>query len=67
MLECNPSKYPMEPKLQLSKDEEGTPVNTTEYRSLIGSLRYLTHTRPDISFAVGMVSRYMESLKQSHL
>ncbi|KAJ9567257.1 LOW QUALITY PROTEIN: hypothetical protein OSB04_003223 [Centaurea solstitialis] len=50
---------------KLSKDEEGTPVNTTEYRSLIGSLQYLTLTRPDISFAVGMVSRYMESPTKS--
>lgn len=67
MWECNPSKYPMEPKIQLTKDGDGTLVNATEYRRLIGNLRYLTHTRPDLSYAVGLVSRYMESPRQSHL
>ena len=44
MTECNPSKYPMEAKLQLGKDVEGTLVDLTEYRRVIGCLRYLTHT-----------------------
>ena len=60
MADCNTSKYPMEAKLQLGKDEEGTFVNPTEYRCVIGCIRYLTHTRPNISYTVGMVSRYME-------
>ncbi|XP_020272225.1 uncharacterized protein LOC109847405 [Asparagus officinalis] len=50
----------MEAKLKFGKDPEGTPVDMTQYRSVIGCLRYLTHTRPDISYAVGIVSRYME-------
>ncbi|XP_020270504.1 uncharacterized protein LOC109845645 [Asparagus officinalis] len=60
MMDCNPTQYPMETKLKLGKDSEGTPVDVTEYRRIIGSLRYLTHTRPDITYAVGIVSRYME-------
>ena len=36
------------------------------YQSLVGSLRYLTCTRPDIAYSVGIVSRYMEDPKQSH-
>ncbi|XP_020571713.1 uncharacterized protein LOC110018665 [Phalaenopsis equestris] len=60
MVDCNPSKYLMEAKLQLGKDAEGILVNPTKYRRVIGCLRYLTHTRPDISYAVGMVSRYMK-------
>ncbi|GJW43634.1 putative RNA-directed DNA polymerase [Tanacetum coccineum] len=52
---CNPSKRPMEHKLKLTKDGEGELINPTEYRSIVGGLRYLTHTRPDISFAVGVV------------
>ena len=36
------------------------------YRSLVGSLRYLVHTRPDISFAVGYVSRFMEKPRLEH-
>lgn len=45
MMDCNGSKYPMEPKLSLKKDENGELVNATEYRRLIGSLRYLIHTK----------------------
>ncbi|XP_035844452.1 secreted RxLR effector protein 161-like [Helianthus annuus] len=37
------------------------------YRRLIGSLRYLLHTRPDLSYSVGVVSRFMEVPKESHL
>lgn len=64
---CNPSQYPMEPKLELTKDEGATPVDPTEYRRIIGGLRYLTHTRPDISYAVGMASHFMERPTVQHL
>ncbi|XP_023732693.2 secreted RxLR effector protein 161-like [Lactuca sativa] len=57
----------MEPKLELTKDEEGDPVNPTKYRNIVGGLRYLTHTRPDISYAVGIVSRFMERPTVKHL
>lgn len=67
MGDCSSAKYPMEPGFGLTKDEGGVPVNATEYRSLVGSLRYLTHTRPDLGYLVGVVSRYMESPKESHL
>ena len=67
MADCNPSKCPMEPKLNLTKDEKGVPVNATEYRRIIGSLRYLIHTRPYLGYPVGVVSRYMASPKESHL
>lgn len=60
MKNCNSSCFPMEQKLQLDKDENGKAVDATEYRCMVGSLRYLTHTRPDISYAVGVVSRFME-------
>lgn len=58
--DCNPTKFPMDPKEQLTKDEGGKQVDATQYRSLVGGLRYLVHTRPDIAFAVGIVSRFME-------
>lgn len=66
MMYCNPSKFPMEHKLQLDKDEGGKLVDATEYRCIVGSLRYLTHTRPDISYAVGVVSRFMASPTTKH-
>ncbi|XP_074323266.1 secreted RxLR effector protein 161-like [Apium graveolens] len=56
----------MENKLQLDKDEGGQLVEATEYRCIIGSLRYLTHTRPDITYAVGVVSRFMEKPTVKH-
>ncbi|KAD3336127.1 hypothetical protein E3N88_31646 [Mikania micrantha] len=67
MLNCNPTKWPMDSKLQLTKDEKGKEVNSTEFRRIIGSLRYLTHTRPDLSYSVGVVSRFMQDPKESHL
>ncbi|KAG6481981.1 hypothetical protein ZIOFF_058605 [Zingiber officinale] len=60
MADCNVTKHPMEPKTQLHKDLEGTPIDATEYRHIIGCLRYLLHTRLDLSYSVGMASRYME-------
>lgn len=66
MANCNPCRYPMEYKLQLDKDEGGELVDATEYRSTVGGLRYLTHTRPDISFAVGVVSRFMGTPTVKH-
>ncbi|XP_047313746.1 uncharacterized mitochondrial protein AtMg00810-like [Impatiens glandulifera] len=66
MEDCNSSKYPMEAKLKFGKDVEGSLVDPKEYRRIIGCLRYLTHTRPDISYAVGIVGRYMEKPTTLH-
>lgn len=60
MADCRSVKYPMETKIQIDKDEKGKAVNPTQFKSVIGGLRYLVHTRPDIAYAVGIVSRYME-------
>ncbi|GAU32405.1 hypothetical protein TSUD_220940 [Trifolium subterraneum] len=65
--QCNPALTPSEPRLQLSREAEEKNVDSTEYRRLIGSLRYLCNTRPDIAYSVGIVSRYMERPKMSHL
>jgi hypothetical protein len=56
----------MESRIQLSKRSEALAVDKTEYRSIIGSLRYLLHTRPDLSFSVGFLSQFMESPKHDH-
>ena len=53
---CNPVHTPME-MLKLSRDSESEEIDPTHYRRLVGSLRYLIHTRPDLAFAVGYVSR----------
>ncbi|GJR20291.1 ribonuclease H-like domain, reverse transcriptase, RNA-dependent DNA polymerase [Tanacetum coccineum] len=60
MADCNPLKSPMEHKEELTKDEGGVSVNPTLFCSIIEGLRYFAHTRPDIAYAVGIVSRFME-------
>lgn len=67
MLDCNPTKSPMEYKLTLTKNGDEELVNPTEYISIVGSLRYLAYTRPDITFVVGVVSRFMEKPTINHL
>jgi Reverse transcriptase (RNA-dependent DNA polymerase) len=67
MSDCNSVATPMELGAKLSKFNGGEAVDLNNYRSLIGSLRYLTCTRPDISFAVGVASRFKEDPKHSHL
>ncbi|XP_071728877.1 secreted RxLR effector protein 161-like [Rutidosis leptorrhynchoides] len=66
LAECNPTQYPMESRLRLTKDESRTPTDATKYRCLIGSLRYLVNSRPDLSYSVGVMSRFMEEPKESH-
>lgn len=67
LMDCNSTQFPMEPRLKLSKNSSAPPVDASFYRSIVGSLRYLVHTRPDISFAVGYVSRFMEKPTTEHL
>lgn len=67
MLGCSPVNTPMECGMKLSKFGDGEKVDPSFFKSLVGSLRYLTNTRPDILFAVGVVSRYMESPTSMHM
>lgn len=48
LLDCNPATSPMKPRLKINKDENGEKVDPTGYRQVVGYLRYLTHTRPDL-------------------
>ncbi|GJX21410.1 hypothetical protein Tco_0224087 [Tanacetum coccineum] len=58
---------PMETKMALTKDEEAVDVDVHLYRSMIGSLMYLTASRPDIMYAVCVCSRFQVTPKTSHL
>jgi hypothetical protein len=66
MKDCNSCETPMECRLKLRKLKGEDPVKPTEYRSIIGSLRYIINTRPDLAYAVGVVSRYMEAPGKEH-
>ncbi|GJX07522.1 hypothetical protein Tco_0195454 [Tanacetum coccineum] len=57
----------METQKPLLKDEDGEEVDVHMYRSMIGSLMYLTSSRPDIMFAVCAYARYQVNPKVSHL
>ncbi|GKA76465.1 putative ribonuclease H-like domain-containing protein [Tanacetum coccineum] len=58
---------PIETQKPLTKDEEAADVDVHLYRSMIGSLMYLTASRPDIMFAVCACSRFQVTPKTSHL
>lgn len=64
---CNSSATPMEPRLKLSKVSSAPSIDATMYRSVVGSLRYLVNTRPDLSYSVGFISRFMENPTTEHL
>jgi transposase InsO family protein len=66
MAGCKPCATPMEERLKLSRNSTATKVDAKMYRSIVGGLRYLTHTRPDIAYAVGYVSRFMEDPREDH-
>ena len=55
MEDCKPVSTPMITGCNISSNDDSPTVNQPEYRSMIGSLLYLTGTRPDIMHAVGIV------------
>ncbi|GJU75709.1 retrovirus-related pol polyprotein from transposon TNT 1-94 [Tanacetum coccineum] len=65
--DSKPMKTPMSTETKLTKDEEGESVDNTKYRGMIGSLLYLTASRPDIMFSVCLCARFQEDPKTSHL
>ncbi|KAK2986388.1 hypothetical protein RJ640_026652 [Escallonia rubra] len=58
---------PMSSSLKLDKDEKGKDVDIKRYRGMIGSLLYLTASRPDIMFSVCLCARFQACPKESHL
>jgi hypothetical protein len=60
-------RTPAPTHVKISKDENGVSVDQSLYRSMIGSLLYLTASRPDIAFAVGVCARYQAEPKVSHI
>jgi hypothetical protein len=62
----NSSRTLMECRLKLKKDDDAAKADKTQYRSVIGSLRYLVNTRPDLAYAVGIASRFMENPSTTH-
>nr|GFA78853.1 hypothetical protein [Tanacetum cinerariifolium] len=64
---CDPVGTPMEIKDKLDLVQNGTPVDATKYRSMIGALMYLTSSRPDIVHTTFLCARYQAKPTEKHL
>ena len=66
MMDCRYVAIPLVANEKFRKDDGEKKVNSSLFRSLIGSLLYLTSTRPDIMFAASLLSRFMQEPSQVH-
>ncbi|KAG5028152.1 hypothetical protein JHK87_011666 [Glycine soja] len=66
-MDCNVSLTPAEVNLKLDKCENEATVDGTIFRQIVGSLRYICHTRPELAFSVGMISKFMSDPRHSHM
>jgi hypothetical protein len=66
MDDCKPTPSPFQSRVKLAATCTSPEVDATLYRQLVGSLLYLNHTRPDLSFSVGLVARYTQTPHESH-
>ncbi|XP_019058522.1 PREDICTED: uncharacterized protein LOC109116843 [Tarenaya hassleriana] len=64
---CNAVQTPMNTNEKLTANDGSGAANVTQFRSLIGGLMYLTHTRPDVAHAVGLVARFMQNPTKQHM
>ncbi|GJS90577.1 retrovirus-related pol polyprotein from transposon TNT 1-94 [Tanacetum coccineum] len=64
---CDPVDTPMVEKSKLDEDKEGKAVDPSHYRGMIGTLLYLTASRPDLQFAICMCARYQARPTEKHL
>jgi hypothetical protein len=67
MTGCKPISIPLEQNAKLSANEGDRVEDTIMYRRIVGSLIYMTITRPDLSYAVGVVSQFMQTPQKPHL
>ena len=65
--ECNLVRTPMEARFQLGTQRGKDEVNPSRFRSLIGSLRYLLNTQPDLTYSVNYLSKYMSNPSSEHM
>jgi hypothetical protein len=67
MADCKAAATPMEERLRLSRDSMAEEVDATLYRRIVGSLRYIIHTQPDLTYAVRYMSQFLERPTEEHL
>ena len=66
-LGCKPVEIPIEQNHKLCEGPKYEVVDRESYQRLVGKLIYLSHTRPDITYAIGVVSKFMHNPKEVHL
>ena len=66
MDQCKAVAVPLHHNIKLQSEDGSKEADATLYRQLVGSLIYLTTTRPDLSYAVSVLSKYMSKLIESH-
>ncbi|RDX97280.1 putative mitochondrial protein, partial [Mucuna pruriens] len=66
MAACKPISTPMNLNLKLGDVDDSVVVDNEMYQHLVGKLIYLSHTRPNIAFAVSLVSQFMHYLREVH-
>lgn len=66
LLGSRPSSFPMDQHLKLNKSDGEPLLDPTRYRRLVGRLIYLTITRPDLVYAVNMLSQFLDKPRQPH-
>ncbi|BBH02385.1 hypothetical protein Prudu_012927 [Prunus dulcis] len=67
MLDCKPIDTPSEQNHKLGLYPDQVPTDKERYQQLVGKLIYLAHTRPDIAYAVSVVSQFMHSPSEDHM
>lgn len=64
---CNPTLTQVVTSLSLINEQRKENVDFTQFRMLIGCLRYLCNTRPDLALSIGLLSQFMQNLGVSHM
>ncbi|GJU37419.1 putative RNA-directed DNA polymerase [Tanacetum coccineum] len=67
MLDCKPVDTPIEANHQLGMFPNQSPCDKGRYQRLVGRLIYLSHTRPDIAYAISVVSQFMHNPSKDHM
>jgi hypothetical protein len=67
MLDCKPIDTPIEQNHRLGEDIDDNPIDRERYQKLVRKLIYLSHTRPDIAYAVSVVSQFMHAPYEKHM
>lgn len=67
MFESKSVNIPIVPGFKMSRDNHGVTMDETYLKKIVGSLMYLTATRPDMMFSISLISRYMAKPTELHL